>query len=284
MKSLSLPWCSNVSLCQEFVRSLPENIKLVGNVCTEHVSDEFYSTFSKCGNMAIRSCNASVRFHRTCSSNQQFQYWTTDDDYIRFPHHAKFYKDLGNPLINVTVVQFHTVRTESYTFSERDLQHIIENFQQLRILEIRLGSSDITDYSICGIEQEYADKLKETKNLYLNLNVPEENRSGRPLSSLKFLEKLILHGTEITDFGIYYGLQFGSTLKHLTFETDEKISDWGLHWLGAGNPSLESFDCTFLTGKITSDGVKKLRKQFPMIEATGKFKLVAESSIDQINR
>ncbi|ODM97939.1 hypothetical protein Ocin01_08750 [Orchesella cincta] len=68
-----------------------------------------------------------------------------------------------------------------------------------------------------------------------------EKVTGRPLSDLKGLRKLVLKGkNKFTDIGIAYGLAF-QELKCCHLPYSDYVTSWGIERFNVMNPSLESF-------------------------------------------
>jgi len=279
VKHMTLPRRYGTEMGQELFRCIPRGLKSLGEVHHEHITEEFYTNvFQSLDFMSIISRpRGSQMFNQPCPSLRKLEL-SLVDHYCHYHSMINdlvegFYTTLGTVFINLVELYI-----TSCTFRNGHLRIISTpgNLKHIKVLQIDDGRF-ISDNGVTGIRDRYSKEVLKTRRLciYPDPDIPKINEI-RGMSSLKTLEKLVLTRTSITDFGIYYGLQFGPGLKHLTFGTTEKISDWGLHWLGAGNTGLETLDVSFDSETVSTFGVENLRRQLPLLESTKKinFKLI----------
>lgn len=123
----------------------------------------------------------------------------------------RHFPNLTQCLPNLTTLEVKS-DFDGPVLTDNDLQACVQNLTRLRNLMID-HSENFTDFGLTGIPNKYCQLMFKHQKYHLEgvntkiLN--SEMVTGRPLSDLKGLRKLILMGnSQVTDIGIGYGLEF----------------------------------------------------------------------------
>ncbi|CAL8088894.1 unnamed protein product [Orchesella dallaii] len=176
------------------------------------------------------------------------------------------FKIVMKSLANLTTLDISS-GSETPVIRDDDIQACINYLKKLQNLLI--GCSDeLSDYGITGIPNEHCNAMFKNQRyqksgVYKNIWASEKV-TGRPLSDLKGLRKLVLKGkSNFTDIGIAYGLVF-QELKYCHLPYSDYITSWGIARFGSMNPSLEAFGLSGVS-ELTKEEFLSLRRTHPRL-------------------